>query len=234
MNGKEIPAGYFPAREATKLLHVVSGTLVLWADQGKIKYIRKGGKGSHRYYDVKSFFEARGIGGETNEPQTESPPRRKICYCRVSSKGQKDDLSRQEQYLKELYPTYEFIRDIGSGLNFKRRGIKTILEYSYKGEIEELVVAHKDRLCRFGFEIFEFVISKFSKGRIIILDNSTVSKNEELVSDILSIIDVFSARVNGLRKYKTSIQTEFKPEQNIIPKDNESKIVPNVEAKEHP
>jgi putative resolvase len=233
MNEKEIPAGYFPAREATKLLHVVSGTLVLWEQQGKIKCIRKGGKGSHRYYDIKSFFEARGIGGETSVPEKE-PIRRKICYCRVSSRGQKDDLERQEQYLKERYPAHEFIKDIGSGLNFKRKGIKAILEYSYKGEIEELVVAHKDRLCRFGFEIFEFVISKFSKGRIIILDNSTVSKNEELVSDILSIINVFSARVNGLRKYKTSIQAEFKPEQNIIPKDNESKIVPNVEAKEHP
>jgi len=235
MNEKEISSGFFSVREATKILHVTSATLVLWGNQGNIKYVRKGGKGSHRYYDIKSFFESRGIGGgESNEPQTETTtPRRKICYCRVSSRGQKNDLERQEQYLKELFPTYEFIKDIGSGLNFKRKGIKTILEYSYKGEIEELVVAHKDRLCRFGFELFEFVISEFSKGRIIVLDNHSISKDEELVSDILSIINVFSARVNGLRKYKTSIQAEFKPEQNILSKDNESKIVSNIETKEH-
>ena len=134
MDGKELPSGYFPAREAAKLLHVPSGTLRFWAEEGSIKYIRKGGYGSHRYYDVKSFFETRGIGGETNVPQKE-PTRRKICYCRVSSRGQKDDLERQEQYLKQRYPTHEFIKDIGSGLNFKRKGIKTILEYSYKGEI---------------------------------------------------------------------------------------------------
>jgi predicted site-specific integrase-resolvase len=236
MNEKEIPSGYLPAREATKLLHVTSGALRLWAEQGNIKYIRKGGEGSHRYYDIKSFFESRGCGEKTNESQTEIiPPRRKICYCRVSSRGQKDDLERQEQYLKQRYPTHEFIKDIGSGLNFKRKGIKTILEYSYKGEIEELVVAHKDRLCRFGFEIFEFVISEFSKGRIIVLDNRSVSKNEELVSDILSIINVFSARVNGLRKYKTSIETEFRPTppEQDIPKNDESKIVSNIETKEH-
>jgi putative resolvase len=226
MSKDEIPCGWIPAREATKILHTSSGTLRKWSDEGNIKCIRKGGRGSHRYYDVKSFFEVRGATSQSEETKL----RRKICYCRVSSRGQKDDLERQEQYLKERYPTNEFIKDIGSGLNFKRKGIKTILEYAYRGEIEELVVAHKDRLCRFGFELFEFVISKFSEGRIIILDNRSVSKNEELVSDILSIINVFSARVNGLRKYKTSIQAEFGKE---VLKNDESKVVSNIKTEEH-
>ena len=225
---KEIPSEYVPAREATKILKTTIGTLRNWANDGSIKYVRKGGKGTHRYYDVKSFFKDRGI---FNEEDT-IKPRRKICYCRVLSRGQKDDLERQEKYLKVRYPTNEFITDIGSGLNFKRKGIKTILEYAYRGEIEELVVAYKDRLCRFGFEIFEFVISEFSKGRIIILNNRTVSKNEEFVSDILSIINVFSARINGLRKYKTSIQTEFGTKD--VSENNEGEVVSNIETEKHP
>ena len=93
---KEIPSGYVPAREATKILKTTIGTLRNWANDGSIKYVRKGGKGTHRYYDVKSFFKDRGI---FNEEDT-IKPRRKICYCRVSSRGQKDDLERQEKYLR--------------------------------------------------------------------------------------------------------------------------------------
>ena len=146
-----------------------------------------------------------------------------------SSRGQKDDLERQEKYLKVRYPTNEFITDIGSGLNFKRKGIKTILEYAYRGEIEELVVAYKDRLCRFGFEIFEFVISEFSKGRIIILNNRTVSKNEEFVSDILSIINVFRQE---LMDYE-NIKQVFKPnlEQKMFLRTMRVRLFPTLKQR---
>ena len=94
------------------------------------------------------------------------------------------------------------------GLNFKRKGLKTILEYAYRGEIEELVVAHKDRLCRFGFELVEYPITVFSKGKIVVLNNSQSSPHEELTEDLLAILTVFSARSNGLRKYKSSIEKD--------------------------
>jgi len=196
--------GYVPTREAIKILHVTGATLRNWNIEGKIDAIRKGGEHSHRYYNVRKFFAERGI-----EAKPTPPTRRKICYCRVSSRGQIDDLGRQKTFLQEKYPSHEIIKDIGSGLNFKRKGLKTILEYACGGEIEELVVAHKDRLCRFGFEMFEFIITRFSNGKITVLGDRTCSKNEELVSDILSIITVFSARVNGLRKYRTSIQSDL-------------------------
>ena len=232
MNEFKLPTGFVPAREATKLLHVKSGTLRNWAEAGKIEYIKKGDKGSHRYYNIKSFFEKRGFGtdedGKTENISVEKP-RRFICYCRVSTRNQKDDLERQVQFLKQSYPNHEFITDIGSGLNFKRKGLQTILELAHRGEIQELVVAHKDRLCRFGFEIVEFVITKFSNGQITILDNSEVSKEQELVNDILSIIIVFSARVNGLRKYQTNIQTEFR---NRELENEKNTVLSNTNPKE--
>jgi predicted site-specific integrase-resolvase len=196
----------------------------VWSERGEIECVRVGGKGTHRYYNIKSYLEKRGI-KTSDEPNTRvNEIRRKICYCRVSTRNQKDDLERQVQFLKGLYPTYEFIADIGSGLNFKRKGLKTVLEYAIRGEIQELVVAHKDRLCRFGFDLIEWIINTHSKGQIIVLNNHSVSKNEELVQDILAIITVFSARVNGLRKYKTTIQTDL---GNKTHESNENPIRPN-------
>jgi predicted site-specific integrase-resolvase len=121
----------------------------------------------------------------------------------VSTRNQKDDLQRQVEYVGSLYPEgTEIITDIGSGLNFKREGLKTILERAIAGDIKELVVAHKDRLCRFGFELLEFIISKYSNGTIMVLDDKTSSTETEFANDILQILTVFSARLNGRRKYK--------------------------------
>lgn len=226
-----IPNGYVRAQEASKFLHVSGTTLRYWATKGRIKFIRGEGKRTHRYYDIKSFIDSgESRSGSLNVTKPEQI-RRKICYCRVSTRNQKDDLGRQEAFLREKYPDYEVIRDIGSGLNFKRKGLKTILEFACRGELEELVVAYKDRLCRFGFDLVEFIIEKFSNGRIVILNNRESSKNEEFVSDILSIITVFSARINGLRKYRTSIQTEFGGKDT---KNDESKIQTNNGTEEHP
>ena len=222
MNDQEVPIGYVQTSEARKLLHISASSLRIWGDEGKIECIRKGGKGTHRYYNVKSFLENKGA--IKREPEK---TRRKVCYCRVSTRNQTNDLERQEQYLRTRYPTHEFIKDIGSGLNFKRKGLKTILDYAHNGELEELVVAHKDRLCRFGFDLIEYFVTEFSKGKIIILNDRKSSKNEEFVEDILSIITVFSARINGLRKYKTSIQSE------LLPKNDENKNHSDAGTEKH-
>lgn len=81
-------------------------------------------------------------------------------YCRVSSDKQKNDLFRQEQYLRSLYPTHDLIADVGSGINFKRKGLQTILDRSVKGLVGEVVVAYKDRIAIFGFELIEYIIKK--------------------------------------------------------------------------
>jgi len=207
----QVPEGFIPYREARKYLGASTNTLRLWAEHGEIECVKLGTKLCHRFYNVKGFLET-----HTNKPKPEeklSQTRRKICYCRVSSRGQKDDLERQVNFLKLRFPTHEIIKDIGSGLNFKRKGLQKLLQCAYKGEIEELVVAHKDRLCRFGFEIFKYIIEELSNGKVVVLDDCKSSPEAELVADVLSILNVFSARVNGLRKYKTKIKQELTPTQ---------------------
>ena len=126
--------------------------------------------------------------------------KRNICYCRVSTSSQKEDLERQIEYFRCKYPDYEIIKDIGSGLNFKRKGFNTILDIAFKGDIGEVVVTHKDRLCRFGFELVLRIIES-TNGKILVLDKEETSPEKELVNDILSIITVFSSRLYGLRSH---------------------------------
>ena len=82
----------------------------------------------------------------------------KICYAKVSSVGQKEDLERQKKTLKEKYPKYHLIEDIGSWINLTKKGLLKIIELGINGKIEEFVIAHKDRLARFGYDLIEFII----------------------------------------------------------------------------
>ena len=125
-----------------------------------------------------------------------------ICYVRVSSINQKDDLERQKEMMVKLFPSHIIIEDIGSGLNLNKRGIKKIINLAIEGKINELVVAYKDRLTRFGFELIEELIIKYSNGKIKILnEKELIEPEEELVKDVLSILNVYVAKMNGLRKY---------------------------------
>jgi predicted site-specific integrase-resolvase len=86
----------------------------------------------------------------------------------VFSVGQKDDLERQVELLKSKYPDYNIITDIGSGINLNRRGLLKLINLSIEGKINKIVVVHKDRLCRFSYELIEFIVNKYSNGKIII------------------------------------------------------------------
>ena len=105
--------------------------------------------------------------------------------------------------MKKKYPKYKLIKDIGSGINFNRRGLRRIIKLAISGKIKQLVIVHKDRLTRLGYELIEDLIKEYSNGKIIILDKkSDIEPEEELVKDVLTIMNVFVARMNGLRKYK--------------------------------
>ena len=95
-----------------------------------------------------------------------------ICYIRVSSISQKDDLERQRQVMLKKYPRYEIIEDIGFDLNLNKRGIKKIIKLGIEGKINELVIAYKDRLTRFGYELIEEIIKEYSKGKIIVINET--------------------------------------------------------------
>lgn len=127
-----------------------------------------------------------------------------ICYARVSSSHQKGDLDRQIELLQETYKEAEIIFDIGSGLNFKRKGFQNLLDRIHKREVEKVVVAYKDRLCRFGFELVEWILKKSNTELVVLnqLSSSDESGTSELAEDLLSITTVFVARNNGNRSAK--------------------------------
>lgn len=183
---------YLQTREVCEMLGISDKTLIRWDKEGKIKCIRT--KGGHRRYLLSDIT---GAGSETKTQNI----KRKICYCRVSSYGQKSDLETQKEYLASKYPDHEIVSDIGSGLNFNRKGFNTILESAIRGNIEEVVVSHRDRLCRFGFDLIERIIATWSNGKIVVLDKGETSPEKELVDDLISIVTVFSARIYGLRSH---------------------------------
>lgn len=121
-----------------------------------------------------------------------------MCYARVSSHHQAEDLQRQISDLQQAYPHHEVISDICSGLNFKRKGFTTLLERMYSGEIDEVVVMHRDRLCRYGIEFVQWLFNK-KQVRLVVHGQSEASETRELADDLLAITNVFVARHNGRR-----------------------------------
>jgi predicted site-specific integrase-resolvase len=135
--------------------------------------------------------------------------RRNFIYARVSSKKQLDDLSRQVAFLRgrqPAYAQYTALTDVASGINFKRKGLQTILDACLQGTVGEVVVAHRDRLCRFAYDLVEGLVSRAGGRVIVIADSDTAteqrgSSEQELAEDLLSIVHVYSCRQMGKRKY---------------------------------
>ena len=183
---------YVSSQEACKLFQVSISTLRRWDNEGKIDTYRAAGK--QRRYSTQLLTK-------TNNTTTNDVQKQKICYCRVSSTHQKNDLQRQKEYLKSKYPDYRIIQDIGSGINWKRSGLKTILELAMQKKLETVVVAHRDRLCRFAFELIQWILEK-NEVKLVVLNESICSTEQELAEDLLSIIHVFSCKQMDKRRYK--------------------------------
>ena len=165
-----------------------------------------GGKKGKRLYCVKDLEEYLGF----DRTQENSDGERKtsdgyktetILYCRVSSVAQKEDLQKQIQELKDAYPHHtSVISDVASGLNFKRKGLQRLLDATLRGMVQEVVVLHKDRLCRYGIELMESLFDK-TGTRFVVHSQSSNGENstQELAEDLLAITNVFVARNNGRR-----------------------------------
>ena len=180
---------YIPSRKAAAALGLHPQTLRRYASQGKIPYYRN--SAGQRLYDVDTYLH--GIA----EPAT-------ICYCRVSSAKQRGNLNRQIAQMQDLYPDAEVVTDIAGGLNWQRRGLLSILERLHRGDKLELVVAHRDRLARFGFELIEWLVQQ-NGGSVVVLNQSDASPEAELTEDLLAILHTFSCRMHGLRRYRSAI-----------------------------
>ncbi|MCE2718774.1 MAG: IS607 family transposase [Dolichospermum sp.] len=196
---------YIPLRKAVEFLGLHPNTLRRYADEGKIKSIKN--PAGQRLYDVESY-----ITGDSIRTPT-------ICYCRVSSSKQRDDLDRQIAYMQSLYPDAEIIKDIGSGLNFKRKGLRSLLDRLLQGNKFILVVACRDRLARFGFELVQYMVEQ-NGGQIVVLDKTVHCPQSELTQDLLSILHVFSCRMHGLRKYSKKIKEDLSEIESCTEKEN--------------
>lgn len=180
-----------PLRKAVELTGLHPNTLRKYADNGTIEAKRVG---RQRLFEVRSLKKL----------ESKSSV---VCYTRVSSAKQRDDLARQVAYMREQFPRAEIIKDVGSGLNFKRKGLQSILDRCLQGDTITLIVAHRDRLCRFGFEAIEYLIEK-NGGEVLVLNGDTGSAEQELTEDLLEILHVFSCRMHGLRRYSKQIKED--------------------------
>ena len=190
---------FVPARKIREHYEVSSQTLRAWAKRGEIPF--KSFKHSQRttwLYDINAV-------GKVHQDKIcgPSPSLPTILYARVSSKKQNVDLERQIKLLQKEYPDGEIISDIGSGLNDHRRGFTKLVERICRNEIEKIVVTYKDRLTRFGFDFFKKVCDEHGVSIVVWSKENNAEdfkgSTKELEGDLLSVINVFVARRNGMR-----------------------------------
>jgi predicted site-specific integrase-resolvase len=184
---------YITTKKAKEISQVTVKTLRVWDKEGKVRTIRT--KSNIRRYNLKDIQNIVSCGSNSEEKE-------KICYCRVSSRKQMDDLERQKDFFRDRFPNHKLVTDVGSGINWKRKGLRTILDKTMHGDISEVVVAHRDRLCRFAFELLEWIFKRNGVQLVVLDEEKDHSSDQELTDDILSIIHVYSCRKMGKRRYK--------------------------------
>lgn len=189
---------YYTVGQFAKIISKTPQTIRNWDKENILKphHVSESG---YRYYSDEQVNHYLGFKGE-------KPVNRKVIgYCRVSSNKQKDDLERQienmQTYLLAGGKPFEIITDIGSGINYKKKGLLKIIELITQNKIEKIVVLYKDRLLRFGFELVEYIAS-LHDCEIEVIDNTEKTEDQELVEDMIQIITVFSAKLQGKRAHK--------------------------------
>jgi putative resolvase len=180
--------------EAAKILGISIQTLRRWEDQGYLVPDRKS-KGNTRFYALDQLM------GKTSNKEELT-----IAYARVSSHDQKEDLKRQAEVLAAYCAkngwAFQVIEDLGSGMNYQKKGLKVLINMILEKKTSRLVLTHKDRLLRFGAELI-FSLCEIKQIEVVIINKGDeVSFEEELAQDVLEIITVFSARLYGSRSRK--------------------------------
>ena len=187
---------YYSINKFSKILGVSAQTLRNRDKKGKLHPHHTSSNG-YRYYSHEQLNQVMNV-----KPNLD---RIVIGYCRVSSNKQKDDLERQIENMK-LYLTaqgrpFEIISDIGSGINYKKKGLKELMKRISQNKVDKVVVFYKDRLLRFGFELVEYIASLYDCD-IEIIDHTEKTEQQELVEDLVQIITVFSCELQGKRANK--------------------------------
>lgn len=189
--------------KAAKLLGISVKTLQRWEREGRLIPIARTDTNRRVYTEsqIKTF-----LGLNTTNKQ----PQRIVAYCRVSSAAQKSDLCNQRKILEEFIvasglANVEFIEEIGGGLNFKRKRFLILMDDIGRHDIKTLIIAHQDRLTRFGFEWFEHYANTHG-CTLLVLNQQRLSPEQEMVQDMMTIVHCFSSRLYGLRNYKKQLK----------------------------
>jgi putative resolvase len=196
--------------KAAKLLGVTVKTLQRWEREGRLVPVGRTDSNRRLYTlsQIQSFIGIRQTGNHE--------PTRLLAYCRVSSNAQKPDLVNQRRVLEEFIvnrglANVEFVEEIGGGLNFKRKKFLTLMEEIGRREVKMLILAHRDRLTRFGFEWFEHY-AKTHGCEVLVLNQERLSPEQEMVQDLMTIVHCFSSRLYGLRNYRKKLDEVLKQE----------------------
>ena len=195
--------------KAAKLLGVSVKTLQRWEREGRLIPVARTDSNRRLYTEaqLRTFIGLRNAGSE---------PTRRVAYCRVSSAAQKPDLANQRKVLEEFVvarglANVEFVEEIGGGLNFKRKRFLALMDEIGRREIKTLILAHRDRLTRFGFEWFEH-FAKVNGCEVLVLNQERLSPEQEMVQDLMTIVHCFSSRLYGLRNYRKKLDEVLKKE----------------------
>jgi len=178
---------YVSPQKAANHYRVSKETLRIWSISGKIRSVTT--VGGHHRYEILPVNESKTV-------------REKIIYARVSSSKQKDDLKHQIKFIKQKFPKYKVIKDIGSGFNFERRGFISLLERVLRGNVQEIVIAHADRLTRIGFSFIQFICQHFNTQLTVLSDKDDKEPSAEFNEEFISVISYYTAKFYGMRKYQ--------------------------------
>lgn len=203
----------YTVTEFAELLGKKVKTLQKWDRDGVLKAYRT--PTNRRYYTEAQYYEYTG-----QSLKKENEVREQVIYARVSSQSQKHDLINQIEFLKSYsvnngISISNIYTDIGSGLNYKRKNWMRLIDDCFQGKISKIYVSYSDRFVRFGFEWIQTILKTYTNTEIIVVENTLLTPEEEVIQDLITIIHVFSSRVYGLRKYKKKIEKEL-DNDNII------------------
>jgi putative resolvase len=182
-------------KEFAKRIGCSASTVRRWEREGKI--VAKRHPSGQRYFDESDVRQVLGKAPDSRDT---------TVYCRVSSAGQKDDLDSPVKAM-EAYclgagvAVDEWIQEVGGGMNFKRKKFLALMSRIMAGEVERLIIAHKDRLVRFGFDLIEYIAHE-NGCDIEVVNQESLSPQQEMVEDLLTIVHTFSCRLYGMRKSK--------------------------------
>lgn len=193
----------------SKLVGKSIRTLQRWDKAGILVAYRS--STNRRYYTQDQYDLALGL-------TPEKPHKKVVCYSRVSGNDQKNDLESQKSALSQCVianglAVDEWFSDMGSGLNYQRKNFNQLLEGVERREIEKIVIAHKDGWVRFGYEWFDDFCKRHD-CEIVVINVESLSPEQEVVKDLLTIIHCFSSRLYGLRRYKKEVKTIVEAHEN--------------------